>query len=179
MKHSERTMTTRTGMKLEFHKLPEWRVEEVLGEMEEARKRVLVLELRRRIGSKETVFYAEVPREGGPGETVGVCSWRLRSWPRMEGTKEDAGLAEVSFVHVRPSHRCKGVGEALMRNAIEDAKQHFESKGSKLRKVYALVPSSDRPGREAYLRWGFTEEALLKGHFSKDEDMVVMSFFVQ
>ncbi|MCU0799697.1 MAG: GNAT family N-acetyltransferase [Candidatus Thermoplasmatota archaeon] len=179
MKHSERTITTRAGLKVEFHKLPEWRVEEVLGEMDEARKKVLVLELKRRLASKETVFYAEIPREGGPGETVGVGSWRLRSWPRMEGTKEDAGLAEVSFVHVRPSHRRKGVGEALMRNAIEDAMQHFGSKGSKLRKVYALVPSSDRLGREAYLRWGFTEEALLKGHFSKDEDMVVMSFFVQ
>ena len=97
----------------------------------------------------------------------------------MEGEKEQSGLAEVSFIHVRPSHRGKGVGEALLRNAVEDARHHFSSRGSKLRKVYAMVPSSDKAGREAYLRWGFTEEALLKEHFSKDEDTVVMSMFVQ
>jgi ribosomal protein S18 acetylase RimI-like enzyme len=178
MKHSERTITTRSGLKLELHRLPEWRVEEVLGEMEESRRKVLVLELKRRISSKESVFYAEIPREGGPGETVGVSSWRLRSWPRMEGGKEDAGVAEVSFVHVRPSHRGKGVGEALVVNAVKDAELHFESKGARLRKVYALVPASDREGRAAYIRWGFTEEALLKEHFFKDDDMVVMSFFL-
>jgi ribosomal protein S18 acetylase RimI-like enzyme len=179
MKLTGRTITTRSGTKLDLHRLPEWRVEEVLGEMEEDRKKVLVLELKRRLLSKESVFYAEIPMTGGPGETVGIGSWRLRSWPRMEGGKEDAGLIEVSFIHVRPSHRGKGVGEALLRNAIEDAKQHFASKAATLRKVYALVPSSDRAGREAYLRWGFNEEALLKEQFSKDEDMVVMTLFVK
>ena len=77
---------------LEFRKLPQWRTDEIMVEMDEVKRKRLTGELKKRMEGGENIFYAEVPREGGPGETVGVGSWCMRSWPRQEGPEESSGL---------------------------------------------------------------------------------------
>ena len=160
---------------LEFRTLPEWRVDEVMVEMDEAKRKRLTAELKRRMDEGENLFYAEIPREGAPGDTVGVGSWCVRSWPRQEGPDESSGLVEISFIHVRPEYRGKGMGKAILENAIVQAADLFEGTEYPLRKVYALVSSGNKKGMEAYRRWGFDEEAVLNRHFSDEFDTVVMS----
>lgn len=163
---------------LEFRRLPDWRIEELMIEMDETKRKRLITELERRMGAGENIFYAEIPKDGGPGETVGVGSWRIRSWPRIEGTRESAGLVEISFVHVRPSQRGKGVGLGIVEEAIRQARGHFERSGNDLRKVYALLSSGNSKGIEAYKKWGFIEEAVLARHFSDEFDTIIMTRFV-
>jgi GNAT superfamily N-acetyltransferase len=163
---------------LEFRRLPDWRVEELMEEMDEIKRKRLITELERRMGVGENIFYAEIPREGAPGESVGVGSWRIRSWPRIEGTKESAGLVEISFVHVRPSFRGMGIGMAIVEEAIRQAGVHFKRSGNELRKVYALLSSGNEKGIEAYKKWGFIEEAVMTRHFSDEFDTIIMTRFV-
>lgn len=163
---------------LEFRKLPEWRVDEILHELEEENRVRLGEELTRRILSGENTFYAERPVEGGPGITVGIGSWRIRSWPRADGPKESTGLIELSFMHVRPDERDGITGLAMVNHAIEEASGHFSKAGYQLRKVYALVPSGNPQRINNYLSWGFRQEAVLERHFSNDYDMLVFSRFI-
>ncbi|MGA1821554.1 MAG: GNAT family N-acetyltransferase [Thermoplasmatota archaeon] len=163
---------------LEFRRLPDWRVEELMEEMDEIKRKRLVTELERRMGAGENIFYAEIPKEGAPGESVGVGSWRIRSWPRIEGTRESAGLVEISFVHVRPAYRGMGIGLAIVEEAIRQAGEHFEKEGYGLRKVYALLSSGNDKGIEAYRNWGFIEEAVMSRHFSDEFDTIMMTRFL-
>jgi len=164
--------------KLEFRMLPEWRVEEVIHEMDQDKRKRLLEELYRRIEAKENVYYAEFLREGEPGIPVGLGSWRIRAWPRMEGPKEACGLVELSFIWVHPTYRGLGIGKALVDHAVIEASKHFEKEGYPLRKVYAMITSGNEKGVEIYRRWGFEVEAELKMHFSGDNDMYLLSMFL-
>ncbi|MFW3145667.1 MAG: N-acetyltransferase family protein [Thermoplasmatota archaeon] len=168
---------TKDGTKLDFHMLSEWRIDEILKEMDEEDKVRFARELKRRHARGEHVFYAEIPREGAAGETVGVASWRVHEWPRQDGAVESSGLVEVSFIHVKPEQRGKGFGRALLEQSIRMASKHFKASGNRLRKIYALVPSTEEDGIFSYKAWGFNLEATLPKHFSDDEDMLMMTKF--
>ena len=170
--------TTGDGEKIDFHRLPDWRIDEIIVEMDEVKRKRMITEMERRLGARENMFYAEIPSEGGSGETVGVGSWRIRSWPRVEGNRESTGLIEISFVHVKPSARGRGIGKAIIEYAIDSAKAHFEGEGYSLRKAYALISSGNRSGMISYGKWGFREEAVLEKHFSTDFNTVLFSRFI-
>jgi len=146
-----------------------------LGEEDRIR---LTEELKRRIGSGENVFYSELPIPDGPARTIGIGSWRVRSWPRADGPKEGTGLIELSFLHIRPEERGKGFDISMIEHAICDARAHFNREGHRLRKVYAQVPAGNQRHIDEYLRAGFTREALLTRHYSDDYDIIIVSRFL-
>ena len=78
---------------------------------------------------------------------------------------EVSGLVQIRDLVVKPGFRGKGYGRRILEEAVEIALKR------KARKVFALTfPEHER----LFLSLGFEREGLLRNHFRKGEDMVVM-----
>ena len=80
-----------------------------------------------------------------------------------------SNVAEIRDFVVKPKFRGKGYGKKILRELIKLAEFR------KIRKLYALA----FPKFEKFLSSeGFEKEGLLKNHFAKGEDLIIMSKFL-
>jgi ribosomal-protein-alanine N-acetyltransferase len=104
------------------------------------------------------------------GKIIGIASWVSHGLPKHQ-------LAELDRIAVLPEYRGKGVSDKLFRFLLEDVKNFYISKKSKLRKFFVLTHADNKRAQEFYKRVGFRFEAKLKDHYYKDKDEYVMSMF--
>ncbi len=105
------------------------------------------------------------------GKIIGIACWRTHGLPKHQ-------LAESGRVAVLPEQKGKGVATALFERIVQDADKFYKAHGTKLRKIYAYVHSSNKKAAEFYSGLGLIKEAVLKDHYYKGEDEFVYSMFL-
>lgn len=129
----------------------------------------------RSIGEARKAYQEELGRfsyiaaEDG-GRIIGTACWRIHGLPKHQ-------LAEIGRVAALPEYADKGVMEALFGTAVQDADKFYKSHGTKIRKVYAYVHSSNKKMQKFYSSIKLIKEAVLKDHYYKGEDEFVYSMF--
>lgn len=129
-------------------------------DMEEA-KRVFLEEISR--------YHYLVAEE--EGKVVGVACWRVHGLPKHQ-------LAEVGRVARLQEYQGRGITTKLFRKLVQDADKFYKAHGTKLRKIYAYVHSTNKKAKMFYERLGLIKEAELKDHYYKGEDEFVYSMFM-
>lgn len=100
------------------------------------------------------------------GAIRGACFWRI------EG-EDYCGLGWVENLYVEEGHRKRGLGERLLRAAIDDMKVFYSRDGIKLRKVVLTTQVGRDHARRLYEKVGFKESARLEGMYDDEENDVV------
>ena len=81
----------------------------------------------------------------------------------------EGNVGEIRDFVIKEEFRGKGFGNTLLSYILEFAKQR------NLRKVFVLALSN---AKEFYKKNGFEAEGLLRSHFRKGEDLIIMSKFL-
>ncbi|MBI2583447.1 MAG: GNAT family N-acetyltransferase [Candidatus Aenigmarchaeota archaeon] len=82
----------------------------------------------------------------------------------------EGGVAELRDFVVDPEFRGKGIGKQVFKNVLCIVRKQ------KTRKVYFYTfPSYTK----FYRKFGFKKEGVLKSHYAKGEDLVIMSKFLE
>jgi len=89
------------------------------------------------------------------GEIQGACFWRI------EGERY-SGLGWIENIWVEEQFRELGLGEKLMRGAVEDIKDFFTKHGVKPRKVVLTTQEERRSARKLYEKVGFKHVASIE-----------------
>jgi len=100
------------------------------------------------------------------GRIVGVLFWNVVE-------EKHHGLTEIVDLWISEHHRRKGLGEKLLRAAIEDMKQFVQKGGYTLRKVIVTTGEDNDPARKLYEKVGFEKSAILKDLFAEGENELV------
>ncbi|MBI3001676.1 MAG: ribosomal protein S18-alanine N-acetyltransferase [Deltaproteobacteria bacterium] len=92
------------------------------------------------------------------GKTVGyIIYWRLPS------------ETDIHNLAVHPAHRRQGIGRALLRAVIEEARREG------LQRITLEVRKSNEAAQRLYQSLGFVSQGVRKGYYSDDgEDAVIM-----
>ena len=104
------------------------------------------------------------------GKILGIVTWLMHGLLKH-------GLAELDRIAVLPEYRGKGVAKELFGALVEDIKKFYESKDSKLRKLYLLTHADNARAHSFYEKMGFKLETTLKEHYYKDKDELVYTIF--
>jgi ribosomal protein S18 acetylase RimI-like enzyme len=83
------------------------------------------------------------------------------------------GLVEVGDLWVDEAFRRRGLGERLLRTAIEDMRKFFAKDKYVLRKVLVTTGEDNEPAKKLYEKIGFQESAVLRDLFGKGENELV------
>lgn len=84
----------------------------------------------------------------------GACTWRI------EGERH-CGLGWIDNLWVEPDSRMLGLGERLLRAAIDDMVRSYGSFGARLRRVVLTTQVERQDARRLYERMGFRQIARL------------------
>ncbi len=104
-------------------------------------------------------------------EILGIASWRVHGLPKHQ-------LAELHRIAVLPEYRGKGISQQLFEALINEAKEFYNSKDSRLRKIHLYTHASNKRAQGFYKKIGFIHEATLKDHYYNGEDEMVFSLFL-
>ena len=88
------------------------------------------------------------------GDVIGALFWNVRE-------EKHHGLTEVVDFWIHENFRRKGLGEKLLRSAIEDMKHLFAAHHFPLRKVLVTTGEDNVPARKLYEKVGFQKSAAL------------------
>jgi len=91
-------------------------------------------------------------------------------WNSIE--EKHHGITNVQDLWVEKSLR-KGLGEKLLRSAIEDMKKLYSNHRHPLRKVLVTTGENNQPARNLYEKVGFNMTATLPDFFAQDENELV------
>lgn len=103
------------------------------------------------------------------GRIIGVLFWNVVE-------EKHHGLAEIVDLWIDEGFRRRGLGEKLLRSAIENMRQVFEKDGYKLRKALATTGEDNEPAMKLYKKIGFEKSAVLKDLFADGENELVYVF---
>ena len=106
------------------------------------------------------------------GKIYGLISWDMHGVPRHQ-------LARIERIGVLAGPKRDKVAEELLTAAIQDADKFYKKMKLKLRKLYAMVHSSNIKLKNFYKKAGFIEEAKLKDHYYKGVDEIILSIFFE
>ncbi len=106
------------------------------------------------------------------GKIQGLVSWDMRGLLKHQ-------LVRLERICVLAGPKRDEVAEQLLSEAIKNADKFFKKKGLKLRKMYAMVHSSNKKLRNFYKEKGFVEEAEIKDHYYKGVDEYILSIFFE
>ena len=105
------------------------------------------------------------------GDIKGIGSWALRGLVHHEVVRINRlGICDKKDIEL---------AKPLFRAMAEDADKFLKSKGHKLRKVFQLVHSTDKPMIEILESLELVREAVIKEHFWKDIDEFVYSMWLE
>ncbi len=79
-------------------------------------------------------------------------------------------LAELRDFYVKPEYRKKGIGRALLEEALRFCKK------KKIRKVHGKLFPQYLP---FFRQYGFQSEGKLKSHFAEGEDLIIIGKFLK
>ncbi len=91
----------------------------------------------------------------------GTVSWAIR------GGMDD-GVIEIIGLGVNEGYKRKGIATRLVNQAIVDAREKFESKMCKLRRVFLFMEDSNHIARQFYRKYGFSEVASIPEFYPED-----------
>jgi len=83
------------------------------------------------------------------------------------------GIANVQDLWIERSFRRKGLGEKLLRSAIEEMKKLYSNHRHPLRKVLVTTGENNNPARNLYEKVGFHMTATLPDFFAQGENELV------
>lgn len=106
------------------------------------------------------------------GKLLGMISWGIRGVPKHQ-------LVRIARICIIDSKHKDEVAEGLITEATQAADKYFKKQGLKLRKMYAMVRSSNKKLKTFYKKMGFVEEAKLKDHYYKGKDEYILSLFFE
>jgi len=92
-------------------------------------------------------------------------------WNSVE--EKHHGIANVQDLWVDNSFRRKGLGEKLLRSAIEDMKELYSDNHYSLRKILVTTGENNKPARNLYEKVGFRMTAALPDLFALGENELV------
>jgi ribosomal protein S18 acetylase RimI-like enzyme len=99
-------------------------------------------------------------------KVIGALFWKVVE-------EKHHGLAEIADLWVDEEFRRRGLGEKLLRTAIEDMKRFFAKDDYALRKVLVTTGDDNEPAKRLYGKAGFQKAAILADLFAKDENELV------
>ena len=106
------------------------------------------------------------------GQLHGLISWGIRGVPKHQ-------LVRIARICIVNSKKKNEVAIELLREATQEADKFFKKKNLKLRKMYAMVRSTNKKLKDFYKKMGFVEEAKLKDHYYKGKDEFIFSLFFE
>jgi len=112
----------------------------------------------------ETFIVAEVA-----GETVGYIMCRIESGLPDFGLLGITKRGHVISVAVLPEYQRKGIGDALMREAMLGMRQY------KVKECYLEVRVSNTPAINLYKKLGFETSRTVRGYYADGEDATIMT----
>jgi len=112
----------------------------------------------------ETFIVAEVA-----GETVGYIMCRIESGLPDFGLLGITKRGHVISVAVLPEYQRKGIGDALMREAMLRMRQY------KVKECYLEVRVSNTPAISLYKKLGFETSRTVRGYYADGEDATIMT----
>lgn len=86
------------------------------------------------------------------GKIQGSCFWRI------EGERY-SGLGWIENLWVEERHRETGLGEQLLRQAVDDIRRHFTAHGVRPRKIMLMTQVERTGARNLYEKVGFKNVA--------------------
>lgn len=92
-------------------------------------------------------------------------------WNTVE--EKHHGLTEIADLWIDEKSRRKGLGEKLLRAAIEDMKQLFAETNHIFRKVLVTTGDDNEPAKKLYEKLCFKKVAVLADLFAKGENELV------
>ena len=106
------------------------------------------------------------------GKINGLISWGVRGQPKHQ-------LVRIARIAILDSPKRQEVSEGLLRTATEEADKFFKKQNLKLRKMFAMVRSTNKKLKSFYKKMGFIQEATLKDHYYKGDDEYILSLFFE
>jgi len=100
------------------------------------------------------------------GKIVGAIFWNVVE-------EKHHGLSQIVDLWIDKSCRRMGLGEKLLRKAIEDMRQFFEEDGFCPRKVIVTTGQDNEPAIRLYEKVGFSKAAVLRDLFAQGENELV------
>ena len=97
------------------------------------------------------------------GVIQGACFWRI------EGEKV-WGFGWIEDLWVEKEHRKKGLGEKLLRAALDEMKIFFEKDGIRMRRVALTTDMINKNARQLYEKLGFRNVANITDIYEEDKD---------
>ncbi len=101
-----------------------------------------------------------------PGKVIGALFWNVVE-------EKHHGLTEIGDFWIDEIFRRKGLGEKLLRTAIEDMEQFFGEGDHVLRKVMVTTGEDNESARKLYEKVGFEKVAVLADLFVNGENELV------
>jgi len=124
----------------------------------------------------KTVFLEELSRYNyfiaeEDGKIVGISLWKAHGLPKHQ-------VAEIGRVAVVAGKEGTGLATEVFGHLVQEADKFYKSHGTKLRKIYVYVHSSNKKAQTFYSGVGLIKEAELKDHYYEGEDEYVYSMFL-
>jgi ribosomal protein S18 acetylase RimI-like enzyme len=118
----------------------------------------------------------ETPRPNSLGFTQTIC---LSTGPdpigQLTWTTNDPGdgVAQITMLDISPPHRRRGHGRRLLDAALDQIRRFHQSRGHKLRRVWAIVRQKDHVIGRAFLTGrGFHHVSGIPNLFSGQDTLV-------
>ena len=106
------------------------------------------------------------------GKVIGLVSWAMKGLPRH-------GLIELDRIAVLPEFRGTGIAKKLFDSVGENAKEFFSSKQSRLRKLFLFTHEDNERAISFYKKMGMEKDAVLKDHYYKGKNELVLRKFFE
>jgi N-acetylglutamate synthase-like GNAT family acetyltransferase len=101
----------------------------------------------------------------------------LISWQPQGTTKH--GVAEVTrFAVLQDAPNQTAIKEQLFDATIAEAELYYESRGTKLRKIFSMIHADSKHLQNFFANKGMHQEAVLKDHYHFGQDELVFSMFL-
>ncbi len=102
---------------------------------------------------------------------IGLISWQVKGLPKH-------GLFELDRIAVLKDLRGKGIARQLFDFMEKEAKEFYLSNNSKARKLFLFTHEDNETAVSFYEKMGLEKDALLKNHYYKNKNELVMRKFL-
>ena len=104
------------------------------------------------------------------GETVGYIMCRIEVGLSNFGLGGIVKKGHIVSIAVLPEHRHKGIGEAIIKQAMQNMQTIYKAK-----QCYLEVRITNEPAIGMYKKLGFEVTRTIKGYYADGEDAYVMT----
>lgn len=102
---------------------------------------------------------------------IGLISWMMKGLPKH-------GLFELDRIAVLKDFRGKGIARKLFEFMEKEAENFYTLNNSKARKLFLFTHEDNETAVSFYEKMGMEKDALLKNHYYKDKNELVLRKFL-